>query len=508
MSGRSLGLALLLLLMAPAVAGAAPDTVVARVGGQPITEGDLAVAEAINKASAGRDGWRELPADPDDRRDTLRELLIGRRVGALAAIAAGMDKDVAAAKRLAYLREKALHDAYLDRRIQAEVTPARVRQQFETENALENREHAHLRQILLATRSDVDRAVARLRRGDAFQRVATEMSRDDVSRSAGGDIGFVRRNELPASVAAVAFGLKAGEVSPPVQSPLGWHIVQMVDTRVDPPGRFEDSRETIERTLSDDLRKQVIDRASAPAQLLRAVPGSAPRVVATIDGDPITADDVENAGSDPSVETSEPEGAARRDQLIQAVAVHKILARLARQEGLEATPGFLSWFMYGRDAYLSELLLAKEVDPTVTPAAVRGFYEREFERPQVRYRSLHLPDAATATKVLARLRRGEPMSKVANGLDPNTSYFTDGAEFASVSVLGPAFQTALARLRLGDISDPVRQGDRWLVVQLIARRDRPPLDDVEAEIRALLVRDARQEAILSLGNELGVERLS
>ncbi|QQL44346.1 peptidylprolyl isomerase [Sulfuriroseicoccus oceanibius] len=66
----------------------------------------------------------------------------------------------------------------------------------------------------------------------AFAEIAAEVSEDPASREAGGDLGWVATDRLPTGLGADLFAsLQPGQMSAPVQSRIGWHIVDMVDMR-------------------------------------------------------------------------------------------------------------------------------------------------------------------------------------------------------------------------------------------------------------------------------------
>jgi peptidyl-prolyl cis-trans isomerase SurA len=65
--------------------------------------------------------------------------------------------------------------------------------------------------------------------GEKFAKVAAEVSDDPGSSKAGGDLGFFARGSLDPTLEQSAFGLKLGEVSEPVRSPFGWHLVQVLE---------------------------------------------------------------------------------------------------------------------------------------------------------------------------------------------------------------------------------------------------------------------------------------
>src|SRR5439155_11984787 len=69
----------------------------------------------------------------------------------------------------------------------------------------------------------------RLTSGEKFAKVAGELSEDPATAKNGGDLGFVARGLLDNPLEDVLFALKNGEISTPVHSSAGWHIVQALE---------------------------------------------------------------------------------------------------------------------------------------------------------------------------------------------------------------------------------------------------------------------------------------
>jgi peptidyl-prolyl cis-trans isomerase SurA len=72
-----------------------------------------------------------------------------------------------------------------------------------------------------------DSIVQELRKGADFATAAKRFSQDPASRDQGGDLGWFRRGQMVPEFEAVAFRLKPGVVSDPVESPFGFHIIQV-----------------------------------------------------------------------------------------------------------------------------------------------------------------------------------------------------------------------------------------------------------------------------------------
>jgi peptidyl-prolyl cis-trans isomerase C len=105
-----------------------------------------------------------------------------------------------------------------------------------------------------------------LAEGADFASLAIEHS-DDPSKSRGGDLGYLERDQMVESFANAAFKLKKGEVSDIVETEFGFHLIQMVDRTPSSPMAYRNTRTKIERTLR---RNKEMDAANAYlAQLKR-----------------------------------------------------------------------------------------------------------------------------------------------------------------------------------------------------------------------------------------------
>ncbi|MGH2806891.1 MAG: peptidylprolyl isomerase [Actinomycetota bacterium] len=79
-----------------------------------------------------------------------------------------------------------------------------------------------------------------------FERLARQHSTDESNANTGGDLGFRAPGELVSEYEEAADALEEGEVSDPVQTEFGFHVIRVIGRRVTP---FEDARAQIEQTL-------------------------------------------------------------------------------------------------------------------------------------------------------------------------------------------------------------------------------------------------------------------
>lgn len=91
-----------------------------------------------------------------------------------------------------------------------------------------------------------------LRRGGDFAALAQQHSDDSDSRAKGGDLGVVKPGLLPAELEQALKALTAGQVSPPVRTPFGYHLVKLTEYAPETRRPFEQMR----NELSDEVRRQ------------------------------------------------------------------------------------------------------------------------------------------------------------------------------------------------------------------------------------------------------------
>lgn len=235
---------------APAAEAAAvtPETVVATVGGEAITEADLSFA-----AEDLAQDLSQMPAE--ERRPFLLRVVIDMKVMAGAAKAAGMDQTPLFAQRLKYLEERALRRAYFAEAIAGAVTEEAVRADYDAFTAqFTPQDEVRASHILVESEDEANAIKAELDGGADFAAIAKEKSIDPGSGANGGDLGFFGKGMMVPPFEEAAFALtEPGEVSAPIQSQFGWHIIKLGEKRQSQPPTFEQ--------VAPQIQQQVLMRS-------------------------------------------------------------------------------------------------------------------------------------------------------------------------------------------------------------------------------------------------------
>jgi len=233
-----------------------PSTVVATVGAETITEGDLAFA--------AEDMAQELSQmPPEERRAFLVRILIDMKVMSAAAREAGMDQTEIFAQRREYLEERALRRAYFAEAIAASVTEEAVRAEYDAfVSEFEPVDEIRASHILVETEEEANTLKAELDGGADFATLARENSIDPGAAN-GGDLGFFGRGMMVQPFEEAAFALEEGAVSAPVQSQFGWHIIRLEETRQSQPPAFEQVAPRIQNQLLMRTFSEKVDELMA-----------------------------------------------------------------------------------------------------------------------------------------------------------------------------------------------------------------------------------------------------
>jgi peptidyl-prolyl cis-trans isomerase C len=238
---------------APAAATApSGDKLVARVNGTDITEADLAIAAA--------DPALQLPNVPEaQKRDLLTGYLIDLKLGAKAAEAAKIGNAPDFVRKLAYNRDKTLLDQYLEQEAKKAVTPEAARKLYdETAKGVAPEQEVRARHILVESEDEAKKAQARVKGGEDFAKVAGEVSKDPGSKTDGGDLGFFTKDRMVEPFAEAAFMMEPGQISDPVKSQFGWHVIKVEEKRNKPVPSFEEMKDQVNTYLERKAQQDLI----------------------------------------------------------------------------------------------------------------------------------------------------------------------------------------------------------------------------------------------------------
>ena len=237
--------------------------VVAKVNGQDITDDDVKVALD--------DLGQNLPAQlKGPQRDAYAlDYLIDLK---LVADQAGKDKlgdSPEFARKVAYLHDKTLMETMLGNVAKASATEEAERKVYDdAAKARKPEQEVHARHILVPTEDEAKAALDRVKKGEDFAKVADEVSKDPGSQ--GGDLGWFTADKMVKEFADAAFKLDAGQVSEPVKTQFGWHVIKVEEKRSKPVPSFDEMKEQVEAYLTRKTQQDIITKLREGAKIERS----------------------------------------------------------------------------------------------------------------------------------------------------------------------------------------------------------------------------------------------
>lgn len=231
-------------------AAMAQDTVMAKVGDVEITDREMAFAEGDLAKQFGN-------VPPEQRKAAVLKALIDIKLLAASAASEGFDKGEQFQARMNFLRSRALHNAFFQKKVLENVTDEDMKTRYDKEiGAMKSEMEINARHILLKTKEEAEAVIAELEAGKDFVELAKQKS-TGPSGPNGGDLGFFGKGQMVPPFEAAAFALSDGEYTKePVQTTFGFHVIKRESQRTTQPPSFEDVKDQVRQLV---LRERYIE---------------------------------------------------------------------------------------------------------------------------------------------------------------------------------------------------------------------------------------------------------
>ena len=189
----------------------------------------------------------------------LARSIYAQRALASDATKESLDKSAEGAIYLKLIRERALTELFMQQRVRAKTPDDKAvdaygRSEYKAKpERFASPEEIHVRHILLPVAQDgsddakvkerAEQLIAQLRKGADFGKLASELSADKGSAARGGDLGFFARGRMVPQFDQAAFALqKKGDLSQPVKTQFGYHIIELLDRKKAGTMPYEDAQ--------------------------------------------------------------------------------------------------------------------------------------------------------------------------------------------------------------------------------------------------------------------------
>lgn len=172
-----------------------------------------------------------------------------------------------------------IREKYLNDKVYSKITDEQLLKEYDRiVNNLKGKEERNIKHILVETEEEIERVRRNVLRTGNFEKIAKQKSIDTASAQNGGDLGYVLKEELVPEFGDMAFMLKVGEISKPVKTQYGWHIIKVEDVRPAQFLGFEDVKNNIKNNLEQQAIQQFLLKATKDAKIdLKVQPKQLPQ---------------------------------------------------------------------------------------------------------------------------------------------------------------------------------------------------------------------------------------
>lgn len=240
----------------------AEDVVVATVDGHKVMRSEVEMMAASLPPQ-----YRQMPLQlifP-----ALRDQVVNAKLLAAEGRKQGLQNDPEVKRRLAMIEDRLIQDAYEQKEIGRQITPAALKTRYDKHVAgLAPEDEVNARHVLVKTEDEAKAIIADLKKNGDFAKIAKEKSTDTGSGANGGELGWFKKSDMVPEFSEAAFKLKKGEVTPaPVKTQFGFHVIKLDDRRPAQPPTFEEMEEELRTEMEREVGAQMINQMREKAKI-------------------------------------------------------------------------------------------------------------------------------------------------------------------------------------------------------------------------------------------------
>ena len=249
------------------------DPLVAKVNGVEVHQSDLKVAED--------EAGQIPPMSPEAKQDYLVQFVADMILVSKAAEDKKLGDTPEFKRKSEFARKKLLMEGLLQSIGKDALTDEAMHKVYdEAVKQIGEEKEVHARHILFRAPAADEKAskeaedkikavIARLKKGEDFAKVAGEVTEDPSGKANGGDLGYFSKDQMVPEFSEAAFKLEQGQISEPVKTQFGWHVIKVEDKRVKPAPKFEEVKPQIENFVVRKAQAELVTKLRAEAKIER-----------------------------------------------------------------------------------------------------------------------------------------------------------------------------------------------------------------------------------------------
>lgn len=248
------------------------EKILAEVGPYKLYEKDI--NEMIKKDSQIQQLLNSKPELKEEIIKTLVNRWVHISILALASKKEGLEDNPEVKKELLELEKVVLAKKYFEKKVQnLEISEKEIKEYYEkNKEKYKEPESIHIKHILIYIPKDADKKAqeealskankirSQLLKGVKFEELAKIYSDDTGSKEKGGDLGIIKKGQTLPEFEKEIFQLKPGEISQPIRSPYGYHIVKVEEKFPEKILPFEKVKDLAKEECFQEKQEQLMDK--------------------------------------------------------------------------------------------------------------------------------------------------------------------------------------------------------------------------------------------------------
>ncbi len=170
----------------------------------------------------------------------------------------GVAKDKDFTMALERARRQLLAQRFLQKNVQPKITEANMEKFFDKNKVRYSQDEVHAFHVLVKSEAEAKEVYAKAKAGEDFEVLAKKYSKDPSAAQNMGDLGFFTRSRMVPAFAEAAFALSKGEISQPVKTPFGFHVIKVVDKKAGKSVKFNDVKDQVRADFQNESINELI----------------------------------------------------------------------------------------------------------------------------------------------------------------------------------------------------------------------------------------------------------
>jgi peptidyl-prolyl cis-trans isomerase C len=462
------------------------------------------------------------------QREEALQNLIDEELMTLGAIEAGMDDDPDFKAKTEELERSVLLQTLYEVEIVEKSQPSdkELKETYEKMSWEVKASH-----ILVETEEEAQEIINQLSEGADFGELASEKSIDPRSKTKNGDLGYFGWGRMVSPFQDTAWAMQPGTISMPVQTQFGWHIIKLEDRRKSRLKSFEEEKDRLRGTLTNQKAKQLSEEYLTKLKEkanIQMDPEATQVVLNKFMAQKMAPEDfteeekqmgfVTYQGGAWNVDTFLREAEKvppmyrprikkleNLEVFVENLLTSILLDDVARKKGLDKKKDVVEKIRSERDRILVKLFLEKGVpaDTTVTEEQIEAYYQEHIDRytepEQIRVWDIQLQTREEAEEILKQIRAGANFDKIAREKTLRIWSREKNGDLGYIDVNHyPNIAAAALEMRPGEIGGPIKDNDsdKHSIIKVGDKKpsQAKPLEGLKNGIRNNILRIRKDEA--------------